>query len=276
MPNVTSADASNAVLPTAQRTLSTREGALPSTPLLTVAAVVPVMAQTQRVWRPGWQHAVALLLSALLLSAVAAGPNTLSVDLRITHAVQALDNPLAAGVAALGNALGSTVGIVLAGLTLGAVLLASRRWTDVAFVIAALLLTRGNWLLKHAFSSPRPSATQVEVRDPASFYGFPSGHTSATVLLVGVALVLLWPHLHGVATRRLATALGGAVVLGVGFARVYSGAHWPSDVLGGVLWGVLGVWALVALRRVVERRWRAQRASAPTTTSTAARITQAT
>ncbi len=273
-PTVTSARATDMALPIEQRTLPELEGVLPLGPSRAIT-VASVAGQTQRRWRPGWgAAAVLLLLSALLLSVVAAGPNTLGLDLRITHAVQSLDSGLPLHIAALGNALGSTAGIASVALALGVVLAASRRWWDVALVAAALCLTRANWLLKHAFSSPRPSAAEVDVRDPATFYGFPSGHTSATVLLVGVALVLLWPLLRSMRLRAAASVVGGVVVIGVGFARVFSGAHWPSDVLGGVLWGVLGVWALVTLRLAVQRRAQS-RMRRTSMTMAARRATQA-
>jgi membrane-associated phospholipid phosphatase len=56
-----------------------------------------------------------------------------------------------------------------------------------------------------------------------------------------------------VARRRLRWTLQGLIVLlaaGVGASRVYLGVHWPSDVLGGYLLGIL--W-------VLEWRWLRER-----------------
>jgi membrane-associated phospholipid phosphatase len=58
---------------------------------------------------------------------------------------------------------------------------------------------------------------------------FPSGHTANSVVLAR-ALARYWPE-----ARLPAYALATAVAL----ARVSRGAHYPSDVLAGVLIGVL-------------------------------------
>ncbi len=54
---------------------------------------------------------------------------------------------------------------------------------------------------------------------------FPSGHVARTAFLAGVARVPKWLALGGVAVMML--------------TRVYLADHWPSDVLGGLLLGLL-------------------------------------
>jgi membrane-associated phospholipid phosphatase len=73
---------------------------------------------------------------------------------------------------------------------------------------------------------------------------FPSGHVMGTVIFFGLgALFLARGRTRGV--RTLLWMVAGAVVLSVGFNRVYLAHHWPTDVIGGLLFGSLwvGCWA---------------------------------
>ncbi|MCW2872019.1 phosphatase PAP2 family protein [Actinacidiphila oryziradicis] len=74
--------------------------------------------------------------------------------------------------------------------------------------------------------------------DSASYAAFPSGHAMTAAVVCGA---LLWLFLRrtgaGVWWRGAAWALAVVSVVGVGFTRVYLGVHWPSDVVGGWLFG---------------------------------------
>jgi undecaprenyl-diphosphatase len=129
----------------------------------------------------------------------------------------------------------------------------STRWevlraAVLAFALAELLTQ----VLKRLADQPRPTAaiSGLDVHGyPKDPFGnaYPSAHTSVTVGLV----TALWPWLTG--PQR---AVGVAVAVLVALNRLYIGAHWPVDVVGGAAIGLLSgtVCWLVAARWPIRHR----------------------
>lgn len=106
--------------------------------------------------------------------------------------------------------------------------LAARRRRAAALVLlttaaAQTLATSG---LKLLYARPRP--TMFDHLDRITDLSFPSGHAAQNACLWLLIALLL--------DRRL-LALGGPLILMIGVSRVVLGVHWPSDVLGGWLFG---------------------------------------
>lgn len=95
----------------------------------------------------------------------------------------------------------------------------------------ALLATATTQLLKRVLKRNRPDVGindfQALSQNPDAF-SFPSGHTGAAV---AVAVSLM-----GFDATLTATTL--SLAFGVGFSRVYLGAHYPLDVIAGSLLGL--------------------------------------
>jgi len=87
--------------------------------------------------------------------------------------------------------------------------------------------------------------------DSAHFAAFPSGHALTATVVCGLLLWLLRLYGAGRVLWRTALVLASVSVLGVGATRIWLGVHWPSDVLGGWLFGAL----LVALAVAAYQRW---------------------
>ncbi len=109
--------------------------------------------------------------------------------------------------------------------------------------------------LKDMAQAQRPSTDfHVKVTQDFPGYGFPSGHVYGDVLMYG-ALAVVAPMLLGRGAGTAARVFFLAVIVLSGPMRMAVGAHWPSDVLGGYLWGVAALClAIAGGRRLAGRR----------------------
>jgi undecaprenyl-diphosphatase len=122
----------------------------------------------------------------------------------------------------------------------------------VIFIAAAALLITDFTtarILKPLFERPRPCHELEAVRllvKCGGLYGFPSGHAATSAALC----LTLGAHF-----RRALPWLVGLVGL-IGYSRIYTGVHYPLDVIGGWLWGSLVGLAGWQLFHYLERKMR--------------------
>lgn len=114
-------------------------------------------------------------------------------------------------------------------------LIRRERWTAavVGVTVASGQLLSG--ALKHLYARPRPALVPHGTFVYSS--SFPSGHaamSAVTFLTLAALLAEAEPTPLG---RSWPRALAVLLTLGVGFSRVYLGVHYPSDVLGGWVFG---------------------------------------
>lgn len=98
------------------------------------------------------------------------------------------------------------------------------------FITAGSLCVNG--IIKNIVKMPRPFARGISCvrEDTATGYSFPSGHTQ------GFAT---WSTVYAIKFKKTwLRILVGVLILSVGFSRLYLGAHYPSDVVVGILLGV--------------------------------------
>lgn len=197
--------------------------------------------------------ALGALLAALALTGLAAGRNVLAGDVAVTREVQGAPMPLASDLANLGYWIGATP-VTIALAACGATIFAFLGHRAEALLLLGTIAARAlNPLLKAIIDSPRPSAAWVRIREDSTGLGFPSSHAMGVVILFG-ALAYLAGRLIPHRTARLAAQ--GCCLLAIlitGFGRVYSGAHWPTDVLGGYLYGAGLLLLVIAAYRSTRR-----------------------
>lgn len=114
-----------------------------------------------------------------------------------------------------------------------------------SLAINALLV---NVLIKNIVARTRP----YEVIDgltrlvgEQSDFSFPSGHTSSA-FSVAVVIFLLMPKKYGVPALIVATLIA--------YSRLYVGVHYPSDVIGGLIVGILvAVICVTVYKRITKK-----------------------
>lgn len=118
-----------------------------------------------------------------------------------------------------------------------------RRDLAVHLIVVELGSYSANPLLKFLFSRDRPDLW--EKRGQFAWSSYPSGHAIASVAVLLTVAWLLWRE-RGWRWPWVAAA---ALMLVSLYSRLYLGVHWPSDVIGGMLVGVVWLGASMAAYR---------------------------
>ena len=173
----------------------------------------------------------------------------MSIELEFLDKIQQLHTPILDKIMTFITNLGSA-GIIWIILTVVCLIIPRTRragWIMAASLIVDLILCNG--ILKNLVARTRPfnvnKSIQLLVERPWD-YSFPSGHTAASFASV-TALYLagekkLW---------KLALILGCVIA----FSRMYLYVHYPTDILGGVIVGILsGVLGYEIIKLILKKR----------------------
>jgi undecaprenyl-diphosphatase len=90
----------------------------------------------------------------------------------------------------------------------------------------------------YVVSRPRPDVERLESSPVDS--SFPSGHVAAAAAYGALIIIVYW-HVRNRVARAAIIALSVAIPIVVAWARMYRGMHHLTDVIAGVLLGILSV-----------------------------------
>jgi membrane-associated phospholipid phosphatase len=224
------------------------------------------MPNARQLEREGWPLAVWLLTtlaaSGLLFSqlaeGVAGGGAIVHVDGAVTSWLHTHATGLATGVLSMVTQLGGAEVLLAVTLVASLALVLRRRVAHAALMVAALAGGEAlNWALKAAFERPRPEF--AEPLATAAGFSFPSGHAMVSLTVYGALAFVIARGVESWRIRLLVLVSAVALVLAIGFSRVYLGVHYPSDVLAGYSAGL--VWLMLCALVLLGVAWR--RGNAP-------------
>ena len=92
--------------------------------------------------------------------------------------------------------------------------------------------------MTYLVSRPRPDVERLE--SSAVDSSFPSGHVAAAAAYGALVIIVYW-HVRSRIVRALVIVFSVAMPLIVGWARMHRGMHHLTDVIAGLLLGIVSV-----------------------------------
>jgi undecaprenyl-diphosphatase len=226
----------------------------------------------RRTWIVGWREVRLLAVAYIVMTSafavagwVAFGDDRrwwlVDVDERVTRwFVERRTDPLDTATL-IGSWLSETVTKIAVTAVVVLILLRwLHRWYEalvvaVALILEAMVFISTTWIVGRS----RPAVPQLDESPVGS--SFPSGHVAAAVCYAAIAIVAG----RNCARRWVVVALWTVAVVTpiiVGLSRMYRGMHFMSDVVAGMILGVVSVVVTLLILTPAERA-RRTRALAP-------------
>jgi membrane-associated phospholipid phosphatase len=159
-------------------------------------------------------------------------------DLDITRAIQeqrAWDPTLLMRfISIFGDAVVAPFPVIIASL----LFFLTYRRREARFTLAVILPDLCNFLFKMLIHRPRPTLEVAKILSKFTETGFPSGHVVHYVVFFGFLLaVMIADRSIPFFWRIFVSVLSTFLIFTVSISRIYLGAHWATDVIGGYLFG---------------------------------------
>ena len=153
--------------------------------------------------------------------------------------------------------IGSGIAAVITILVIATLLAVLRRRrlsaASLMFVLGLVLIA----LLKEAVDRPRTSVLFLEQYASFDSPSFPSGHVMSSLIVEALVFFVALRVLRQWWLRAPLAIWAVAIGAFEPWVSVATGVHWPSDVLGGMVWAAVVIipgWALLERARTADAR----------------------
>jgi len=211
-----------------------------------------------------WVLAVALMVALAFFAHT--HPHPVPFELATSRAVQALPVPpvlqaIMRWFTSINDPIPDSITVVITVVILALL----RKFMAAAFLaLSAGLGNLADALIGDVVGRPRPSPQLIHVDSLLKFNSFPSGHSCHMMVFYGFLLYLSltppvrqWKYHWWLLPLQLYALV---TILIVGFARIWEGEHWITDVAGGYLDGIIWMVLFIFLYNLAKRKLREHRA----------------
>ena len=122
--------------------------------------------------------------------------------------------------------------------------------TAQAILLSVVTSSIATLILKSVIARPRPPQEFWAYGE--TWYSFPSAHAAMSLALYGFIAYIAWRTPARKSVRRIVTSLMIALILTIGFTRLYLGVHYLSDVVAGYLLGGACLWLGIWSERILK------------------------
>ena len=167
------------------------------------------------------------------------------IDREFSQEIQESQNPFLDSFMTAVSVPGNMPYSVIIVLSVAAVFLVLRYKREAFFIVLTMLSGLVSTVVKLLINRPRPSEPLVRVISKNLQQSFPSGHVMFYVIFFGF-IILLMCQLKSIHRflRIFVAVISLVLIFLVSVSRIYLGAHWFTDVLGGFLLGIVCLYCL--------------------------------
>ncbi len=181
-----------------------------------------------------------LLSGAGILSWIAQRTQFFPGDMTITARLQRQKNPIFYNFMYWVSQVGFWQWSVPETIGVAGLFWALRFRLEALFILLTTSSNILNAIVKRLIKRPRPDKQLVTVVRVINEPSFPSGHVMHYTNFYGLLIYLLATNFKPGRLRNALIGLCTGMIGAIGPSRIYLGAHWPSDVVAGYLYG--GLW----------------------------------
>lgn len=181
-----------------------------------------------------------LVILFAIISILAFFYSYFSFDIAISQSVQDINSQIFSKLMWFVSGIGNQpFMIILVGLISTALFFRGLRQEAVFASLSAAGSALLGSIIKLIVDRPRPEAGLVHVSVWLSDKSYPSNHVLVFTVFFGFLLYLLIKKSRKNYIVNLLILVLFLLISSIGISRIYLGAHWPSDVLGGYLLGLV-------------------------------------
>lgn len=130
--------------------------------------------------------------------------------------------------------LGSAITLIV--LAIAFMLLMKNKTNSKFIAINLTLVFLLNRILKWVIARPRPEVLKI-IQETG--YSFPSGHSMVATGFYGFLIYLIYKNIKSKKVKYPLIVLLSILIVLIGISRIYLGAHYATDVIGGWIIGII-------------------------------------